>query len=41
VDDVPGGAQLVGEGQTARRQALRVMEEQDLSHGRHSGSAPA
>ena len=33
MDDVPGGAQLVGEGEESRRLALGVMKEQDLGHG--------
>jgi hypothetical protein len=35
VDDVPGGAQLVGEGQAPRRESLRVVKEEEL------GDAPA
>jgi hypothetical protein len=36
-----GGAQLVGEGEAAGRQALGVMKEQELSHERRSGPARA
>jgi hypothetical protein len=32
MDDVSGGAQLVGEREDARRQTLSVMEEQNLGH---------
>jgi len=32
VDDMPGGSQLVGERPDAGRQALSVMEEQNLGH---------
>ena len=32
-----GGTQLVGEGADARRQALGVVEEQDLGHGTSGG----
>jgi hypothetical protein len=41
MNHLPGSAQLVGEREAACRQALRVMEEQELSHERHSGRAPA
>jgi hypothetical protein len=33
VDDVSGRAEAIGEGDAARRQALRVVEEQHLGHG--------
>jgi len=32
VHDVSGSAQSIGEGQAPTRQALRMMEEQNLSH---------
>jgi hypothetical protein len=41
MNHVPGSAQLVGEREAACRQALRVMEKQELSHERHTGRAPA
>ncbi len=31
VDDVPGGAEFIGERETPRRQSLRMMEQQQLS----------
>ena len=33
VDGVAGGAQLIGEGDDAGGQPLRVVEQQDLGHG--------
>ena len=33
---VPGGAELVGETEESLGLSLRVMEEQDLGHGRQS-----
>ena len=33
VNDVSGSAELIGEGEAAGRQSLRMMEEQKLGHG--------